>query len=586
MKTLALLWPYLRPYRRILWRGVIWLVATTALALVVPWMLKLGIEAVERGEYRVVLVFTAALALAALVRGGTRIASRLCFLHTARHVEISLRGDMLARLLHQTGAFFDAHRTGDLLSRFTNDLANVRMLSGFGIMTIINALIVYVFTLTVMIGLSPSLTLIAILPYPFMLMAVKVLSRLLHYHSARAQEGMARVSEAVEEGVSGQAVIRAYNMAARRTAHFDRLNTEYLERNLVLARLRATVMPIMTVVGPIGTLLVLYFGGKRVIAGSFSLGDFVAFNAYLLQLAWPTLLLGWVLTLLQRAAASLDRLQVLLRLQPPPAQLPAPGADARPPALEVRRLSYAYDREPVLSEISLRIPAGTVLGVTGGTASGKSTLLRLLAGLYPIEPGTILIDGRDDLAELDLRLWRQRVATVPQEGRLFSGTVRENLLYAEPGATEERLREITRLVQFADEIAHFPAGYETRVGEGGMSLSGGQRQRVSIGRALVRQAGLYLLDDPFSHLDAVTARQVWENLTPVLADKTVVLASGRVSLLAGADQIVVLENGSIVQQGAHAQLLRRGGLYARLYRREQLRDEMEEKRGNREATDI
>ena len=298
MNPLLVLWPYLRPYRAVMTRGIFWLVATTALALVVPWMLKRGIEAVEQGTYRMLLIFAAVLALAALIRGGTRIASRLCFLHTARHVEISLRRDMLARLLHQKGPFFDAHRTGDLLSRFTNDLSNVRMLSGFGIMTICNALIVYLFTLTVMIWLSPSLTLIAILPYPFMLVAVKILSRLLHYHSARVQEGMARVSEAVEEGITGQAVIRAYNMAPRRTITFDGFNADYLERNLGLARLRALVMPIMTVVGPVGTVLVLYFGGQRVIAGTFSLGDFVAFNAYLLQLAWPTLLLGWVLSLL------------------------------------------------------------------------------------------------------------------------------------------------------------------------------------------------------------------------------------------------------------------------------------------------
>lgn len=576
MTLFAALRPYLRSYRRELLIGTLWLSATTLLAMVIPWMLKLGIEAVEQGQKDALLSAAALLALAALTRGATRIASRLYYLHSARRLEIDLRRDLLARLLQQDGPFFDRYRTGDLLARFTGDLANVRMFAGFGLLTIINAALVYLLTLALMLVLSPSLTLIAILPYPLLLVAVKWLSRHLLHHSTLVQEGMGALSEAVEEGVSGQAVIRAYNLGAGRNARFAEINDEYLRRNLVLARLRALVMPVMTLVGPLGTLLVLYFGGRQVMSGTLSLGEFVAFNAYLVQLAWPTLLLGWVLTLLQRATASMERLQVLLGLPPLTAPSAAPRKIAAAPQIHLKRLSFAYDEKAVLHDISLEVPAGSFIGLTGSAGSGKTTLLRLLAALYPPPPGTILVDGRD-LSTLDARVHRAHIAAVPQEGRLFSGSVRDNLLYGDPEFGEDVLQRLAEQVRLADEIAHFPRGFDTRVGEGGMSLSGGQRQRVTIGRALAREASLWLLDDPFSHLDAVTARAVWEELRPLLRGRTVFLVSSRVSLLAGADRILVLKDGRITQQGNHEELLKAGGLYARLYRREQLQEELEER---------
>ncbi|WP_305045163.1 ABC transporter ATP-binding protein [Geoalkalibacter sp.] len=575
MRVLAALRPYLLPQRAALAWGSLWLAATSLLAMLIPWMLKLGVEAVEAGRGPDLAWAAAVLALAALARGATRIASRLYYLHGARHLEVALRRDLLARLLAQDGFFFDRHRTGDLLARFTGDLANVRMFVGFGLLTLVNAAIVYLLSLALMLSLSPTLTLVAVLPYPFLLLAVKRLSRRLLHHSTLVQEGLGRLSEAVEEGVSGQAVIRAYGLGVGRNARFAAINDEYLRRNLVLARLRALVLPVMTLVGPLGTLLVLYFGGRQVAAGTLSLGEFVAFNAYLVQLAWPTLLLGWVLTLVQRAAASMERLQLLLDLPQVPRLPAASQVSAAPPRISLRALSFAYDGKPALRDLSLEVPAGTLVGLAGPAASGKTTLLRLLAALYPPPAGTLFVDGRD-LAGLDPRIHRLRVAAVPQEGRLFSGSLRDNLLYAAPGASAEELGRLAEKVQLGAEAALFPQGFDTRVGEGGMSLSGGQRQRVAIGRALARDAGLWLLDDPFSHLDALTARALWDELRPLLRGRTVFLVSGRVSLLGAADLIVVLDEGRIVAQGSQAALLARGGLYARLYHREQLRDELEQ----------
>jgi ATP-binding cassette subfamily B protein len=575
VKSLLFLLPYLRTYRRLLLAGLAWLVLTNILAMLIPWTLKRGIDAAERGDYREILWFAVILAAAAVLRGGTRVLSRLRYLRTARRIEVDLRRDMLIRLLAQETPFFDGQRTGDLLSRFSNDLGNIRMLAGFGVLTLANAALVYLFTLVMLLNLSPGLTLIALLPYPLMLVVVKRVSRRLLYHSTRVQEALGKVSEAVEEGVSGQAVIRAGNLFDNRCRQFDRLNDGYLECNLVLARLRALILPVMTVIGPLATLLALYFGGSRVMAGNLSLGELVAFNAYLVQLAWPTLLLGWVLTLTQRAAASMERIDLLLRLPAGKGDFPTAGPkDATPPAVRAAGLSFAYGEQPVLRGLDFDIAAGTLVGVAGATGSGKSTLLKLLAQLYPAAPGQLQVDGVD-LTQLDQAVFRKRLAMVPQEGRLFSGSVRENLLYAVPDADDQELRRIADAVCLSEEVAGFAEGFATRVGEGGLALSGGQRQRVCLGRALAAGGGFWLLDDPFSHLDAATAREVWARLRPQLRGKTVFLASGRISQLEGADWVLVLDGGRLCEQGPPPELARAGGLYARLIERERLLAELE-----------
>lgn len=574
MTSLRRLYPYWRSYRRPLIAGTLWLAVTDGLALLIPWALKQGIDAMAAQQFAAVGWAAALLAGAALLRGGTRILSRLRFLQTARLIEVDLRRDLLSALLRRDAGFFDRQRTGDLLSRFTSDLANVRMFAGFGLLTLLNTALIYLLTLSVLCYLSPGLTLIALGPYLLMLLLVKWLSRHLLHHSTRVQEGAGLVSQAVEEGVSGQAVIRAANLGPLRAEHFDRLNADYLQRNLVLARLRSLMVPVMTLVGPLGTLLVIAFGGGRVAAGALSLGELVAFQAYLLQLAWPTLLLGWVLTMVQRAAASMVRLDEVLAW---PEEAGAgtglpPGSSA--PALELRHLSFGYGETPVLQDLSLQLPAGELIGLTGPTGSGKSTLLKLLSGLYPLPAGAMLLDGVD-LRELDGAAHRRRLAVVPQEGRLFSGTLQENLLYARPDGDAEKLARITAAVALDEEIAHFSDGLQTPVGEGGLTLSGGQRQRVCLGRALARGGRLWLLDDPFSHLDAATAREVWGAMRPLLAGETVLLASGRISLLEGCDRIVVLEDGALAETGTHAELLAGGGRYASMAEQEALERELE-----------
>ncbi len=573
MSRLRLILPYFAPYRSLLLVGLGWLLLTDGLGLLLPWMLKVGVDAAQQGAPQQLLLAAAVLAVGALLRFATRLLSRFAFLRSACRMELDLRRDLLSSLLCQEGPFFDRHRTGDLLSRCTNDLANIRTMAGFGLLILINTVLVYLLTLSLLFSLSPSLTLLALIPYPLLLVLVKYLSGRLLTASSAVQKGLGRISEALEEGISGQAVIRSYGLHGVRCAHFEQLNGDYLSSNLNLARLRALIGPVMALIAPVSTLLILYVGGGRVVTGDLSLGELVAFNAYLMQLAMPTLMLGWVLSLGQRAAASVERLRSLLTHPPSAARLPLVSASAAP-AVDIQRLNFAYNDQPVLKDFSLSLAAGSLIGISGATGSGKSTLLQLLAGFYPTRPGEISIAGQD-LAALDAAEHRSRLAVVPQEGRLFSGTLQDNLLYGEPAGGRELLQRVADAVCLSDEVAAFEEGFATRVGEGGKALSGGQRQRVALGRALARDGSLWLLDDPFSHLDAATARQVWQAMRPLLRNKTVLLVSARVSLLEMADGIVILDQGRVAEQGSHAELLARGGRYARLLEQERLQQELE-----------
>jgi ATP-binding cassette subfamily B multidrug efflux pump len=575
MAILRLLLPYLDRYRPALLWGLVWLVATDLFGLLLPWMLKRGIDAVQQGSYRLLVLAAALLVGAALLRFGARLLSRFAFLRTACRMEVDLRRDLLSCLLSQDTSFFDRYRTGDLLSRFTNDLSNIRTMAGFGLLILINSLVVYGLTLGMLLYISPSLTLIALLPFPLLLLLVKLLSARLLIASGEVQRGLGQVSEILEESISGQEVIRSYGLFGLFGEKFDRENDSYLESTLVLSRLRALVGPAMALIAPLATLLVLFFGGQRVVFGRLSLGELVAFNAYLMQLAMPTLMLGWVLSLAQRAAASIQRLTGLL--EQPSAAITEPLQPAEgPPAVEISHLSFSYGdgKAPVLHDLNLTVASGALVGITGGAGSGKSTLLRLMAGLYPVGSGQIRVAGQD-LSRLDMGAHRNRLAMVPQEGRLFSGSLRENLLYGVLGGGEELLQRIISVVSLDSEIAEFSDGADTRVGEGGKALSGGQRQRVCLGRALARGGSLWLLDDPFSHLDAGTARKVWQALQPLLRRSTVFLVSGRASLLAAADRIVVLERGRLAEQGRYSELLARGGHFARMAERERLQQELE-----------
>ncbi|MBN2645070.1 MAG: ABC transporter ATP-binding protein [Desulfuromonadaceae bacterium] len=571
------LWPWLKRYRRALLWGSLWLLLSNGFILALPQLMRLAVAAIEAHNAEDLIFYALLMVVLTLAGSASRVRSRLYFLHTGRRVEVDLRRAMFERLLGCDAPFFDRHHTGDLISRLTNDLTNVRMVAGFGVLSLVNALVVYSMTLGWMLWLSPRLTLVALLPFPLMVLAIKAISRHVLAYSARVQDQLGTLSAYIDETLSGQRSLRSAGFDSARQQAFDALNATYLDDALALARVRALILPVMSVVTPSGMLLVLYFGGRQIVAGTLQLGDLVAFNAYLVQLAMPTLIFGWILTLIQRAIAAMERMSLLLELPPLPVALPAPDNAHCGPAIRLRQLRFAYPSQPdkvVLGPLSLEIAAGGFIGLVGPVASGKSTLIQLLSGRYPLSPGQLEIDGLD-LSEIAAALYRQRLSAVLQEGRLFSGPLVDNLRFGAPQLSDAELEQLLERVCLSEEVRHFTAGLATPIGEGGLTLSGGQRQRTAIGRALARNGGLWLLDDPFSHLDVHTAHVLWQQLRPLLQGRTVLFAASRLALLQEADWIVCLEAGQILEQGTHARLVEQDGYYARRFRQERLAQELE-----------
>ena len=591
MSSLRRLLPYLDRYRLRYLGGGACLVLATAFSLSIPWTVKSAVDALERdgaaariGPY-VLLI----LALAA-AHGGARLGSRFAMLGAGQWVEHDIRADLYARLLALPPAFYHGHRTGDLMSRVSNDISTLRALAGFGTVMLIGTTLAFAGALTAMWLIDPWLTLFAMAPFP----ALVIIARRFHHdtevRSTAVQEQLGALSAKVQENLSGMPVVRAYTMEAREMAEFERLNAEYLTRNMALARIQSVSWPLMGLVSGVGVLIVMWLGGKAVVDGRISLGDFVAFNGYLTQLAWPTIALGWTLASIQRGLAAMARVTEVLdeRGHDDVAARPHDGLGGRPSALpadnrgllsggavEFRGLTFAYegDRGPVLRDVSFTVPAGAVVAVVGPTGSGKSTLGTLLCRLYEPPRGTVWVGGQDVL-DLALGRLRRSVGYVPQESFLFSRPLRDNVRLADESAGPERLEAVARTAGLADDLGALPRGWDTVVGERGLTLSGGQRQRVARARALVADPPFLVLDDVLASVDAAKEWEITRALRGAASGRTTLLMTHRLKAAAEADAIVVLDEGRVVEQGRHADLLAAGGLYARLWRVQQLEDEL------------
>ena len=612
MSSFKRLLPFLLRYRIRYLGGAACLLLATVFSVSIPWTVKRAVDALERdGAAARLGPFVLLILLLAAAHGLARLGSRFAMLGAGQWVEHDLRTALYARLLALPPAFYHAHRTGDLMSRASNDISTLRALSGFGSVMLIGTAFAFAGTLAAMWTIDPWLTLFAMAPFPGLVVIAKRFNHDVEARSIAVQEQLGALSAKAQENPTGMAVVRAYTMEEREIAEFARLNAEYRARNLDLARIQSVSWPLMGLVSGVGALIVLWLGGKAVVDGRISLGSFVAFNGYLAQLAWPTIALGWTLASIQRGLAAMQRVVEILDsagheslrgsadasffISGGPEMAPAlpqsagnrPGvADNRPGAavdrsgllpngaVEFKHLTFAYDdRGPALRDVSFVVPAGSVVAVVGPTGSGKSTLGTLLCRLYEPPRGTVWVGGRD-VRDLPPGRLRRSIGYVPQESFLFSRPLRDNVRMADEGASPERLDEAARTAGLADDLGALPAGWDTVVGERGLTLSGGQRQRVALARALVADPPFLVLDDVLASVDAAKEWEITRALRAAASGRTTLLMTHRLKAAAEADRIVVLDEGRVVEEGRHADLLAAGGLYARLWRVQQLEDEL------------
>ena len=563
-------------------------VITTAIQLLSPWVLKNAIDDLNAGVTRGKLAMYAALLLTiALVGGAFRFLMRRILIGASRDIEYDMRNAFFARLQQMPLAYYQARRTGDLMSRATNDLNAVRTMIGPAVMYTANTMIVFVVAIILMASIDARLTLIALLPLPLVSVSVKYFGSAIHTRFEAIQAQLADLSAVVQEALSGVRVVRAYNQEPHELARFRAANDEYVRRNRVLIRLQGMFYPSMTLFLGFGSLLVLWMGSREVIRGRISVGEFVAFNAYLVMLSWPMIAFGWVTNILQRGMASWKRMLDVLDAQPEiddRAVSDTGRAAVIRGAIEIRDLTFTYPAAttPALDRVSLRIEAGQTAAFIGATGSGKSTLINLLPRLHEPPSGTIFLDGID-VREIPLSTLRGAIGFVPQEPFLFSDTIAENIAFgvapAGPSAAADALdagiRAAAAIARLDKDVATFPKGYDTLVGERGITLSGGQKQRTAIARALMVDPRLLILDDALSAVDTYTEEEILARLRGVMRQRTSLIVSHRVSTVRDADRIFVLDRGRIVEHGRHDDLVARGGVYATLHRRQLLEEELE-----------
>jgi ATP-binding cassette, subfamily B, multidrug efflux pump len=575
---LTFLIPYLGKYRVKMALGFLMVLLTVAASMFSPWVLKYVIDGLMHSLQKEKLPAYAALILGlSILEGIFRFGMRRILIGVSRDVEYDLRNDFLAHVQKLSLSFLQSRSTGDIMSRATNDLNAVRSVLGPGIMYSMNTVILVIIITSVLFNLNWKLTLLAYIPLALLSFTLKRFGQKIHDRFESIQEQFSSLSTKAQENLSGIRVIKAFAREESEIAEFEKLNLDYLRRNISLIRLWGIFYPLMTALIGTSSIAVLWFGGRQVMLGRLTLGEFVAFMGYLAMLTWPSIAVGWVINIFQRGAASMGRMLEIMDSEPEiRSEIGTAVPESVHGALEFRNLTFQYPNSGnrVLHNINITIPAGTILAIVGHTGSGKSTLVSLIPRLFDPPPGTLFVDGRD-VRQWPLLEIRRNIGYVPQETFLFSDTIQENIAFGCSVAADRVPVDWAAAVsQIAEDIESFSKKMQTYVGERGITLSGGQKQRVAISRAVAISPKILIFDDSLSNVDTYTEERILDELAKVMKDRTTILVSHRISTLKNAHQIIVLQEGRIVERGTHELLMQSKGVYANLYQKQLLEEEL------------
>ena len=571
--ALTSLIPYLAQYRARIISGIFMVFLTNLALVITPRILGDAVDFLSKEmQTELLLRYCTVLLALSCAEGLFRYLMRWILIGVSRKIEFDLRNDLFSHLQRLTPTFYQQNPTGDVMARLTNDLGAVRMVLGPGIMYSVNTLFITVLTVFILIRTDASLACLTLIPLLLVSYCVKFFGRKIHQRFEKIQEQFSVLTTLAQENVSGIRVVKAYNQEAAFVRRFQNANHEYMQRSLSLVKIWGVFYPLLAFLLGFSAVCLLWYGGRQVMEGSLSLGELVAFLFYLTRLTWPTIALGWVINIFERGSASMNRINQILTTQP----IVLDRGSTRVPRikghLEVNNLSFSYNGSPVLRDLKFKLSAGKTLAIVGSTGSGKSSIVHLLCRLYPVSRGKIFIDNID-INDFPLATLRKNIGCVPQDTFLFSESIRNNLAFGKPDASHESIYKAAHVSNILEEIQGFPKRMATFVGERGLTLSGGQKQRLAIARALLLDPSILILDDSFSSVDTHTEEEILERLSHLLANRTTILISHRISTVMRADQILVLDQGQIVERGQHLDLLKARGTYSELYRKQLLEEE-------------